>query len=115
MRAASAATRRDLPTPGSPEISTICPSPFQASRWRSSRKSISSSRPDEIGQTHRVNRLEAALGIGYAFDRPRCDRLAKTLHLMPTEAAPTEQIPEQPARGAGEQRPPPAHCPAGTS
>src|SRR3954454_8132949 len=38
-----AATRRDLPIPGSPEIRTICPPPFQARRWLSSRKLITSS------------------------------------------------------------------------
>src|SRR5262249_57342145 len=30
---------------------------------------------DEIGQTRRADRLEAALGIGYALDRPPRDRL----------------------------------------
>src|SRR5262249_56096348 len=30
---------------------------------------------DEIGQTRRADRLEATLGIGYALDHPRCDRL----------------------------------------
>jgi len=57
---------------------------------------------DEIGQTRRAGRLEAALGIGYAFDRPRCDRLGNTLDLVPPKVAQTEQIPEQAARGGGD-------------
>src|SRR5262245_33256143 len=57
---------------------------------------------DEIGQTRRANRLEAALGIGYALDHPRCDRLGNILGLVPAEVAQTEQIAEQPARGGGD-------------
>jgi hypothetical protein len=57
---------------------------------------------NEIGQTRRADRLEAALGIGYALDRPRCHRLGNTLDLVPAEIAQTEQIAEQPARGGGD-------------
>jgi hypothetical protein len=39
---------------------------------------------DEIGQTRRADRLEAALGIGYRLDRPRRDRLGNT---VPAEVA----------------------------
>src|SRR6266567_3338867 len=57
---------------------------------------------DEIGQTRRADRLEAALGIGYALDRPRCDRLGNTLDLLPAEVTQMEQIAEQAARGGGD-------------
>jgi len=70
----SARSRRKtgtLPIPGSPETSTTCPSPLpRRAVWRSSRKSISSSRPNEIGHTCQADRLEAVLGIGYALDPP---------------------------------------------
>src|SRR6266481_1481876 len=52
---------------------------------------------DEIGQTRQVDRLEAALGIGYALDRPR-DRLGNTLNLVPAEVTQMKQIAEQPTR-----------------
>src|SRR5215831_17534187 len=42
---------------------------------------------DEISQTRRADRLEAALGIGYALHHPRCDRLGNTLDLVPAEVA----------------------------
>src|SRR5262252_3343703 len=42
---------------------------------------------DEIGQTGGSDYLEAALGLGYALDRPRRDRLGKTLDLVQTEVA----------------------------
>src|SRR5258705_9019070 len=38
---------------------------------------------DEIGQTRRAGRLEAALGIGHGLHRPRRDRLRNTLDLVP--------------------------------
>ena len=57
---------------------------------------------DEIGQTGRADRLEAALGSRHALDRPRRDRLGNTLDLVPAEVAQTEQIAEQPARGGGD-------------
>src|SRR6516162_5215429 len=53
---------------------------------------------DEIGQTRRADRLEAALGIGYPLDRPRCDRLGNTLDLVPAEVAQAEHIAKQAAR-----------------
>src|SRR6516225_760373 len=56
---------------------------------------------DEIGQIRHADSLEAALGIGYALDRPRRHRLGNTLDLVPPEVAQTEQIAEQPARGGG--------------
>ena len=40
---------------------------------------------NEIGQTRQVDRLEAALRIGYALDRPRGDRLGNTLDIVPAE------------------------------
>src|SRR5215468_4358371 len=92
MRSARAATRRDLPIPGSPEISTICPLAFQ-------QEVEIVLAADEIGQTCRADRLEAALGIGYALDRPCRDRLGNTLELVRAEVAQTEQITEQPAGG----------------
>jgi hypothetical protein len=48
---------------------------------------------DEIGQTRQVDRLEAALGIGYALDRPRCDRLGNTLNLVPAEVTQMNRSP----------------------
>src|SRR5262249_11265534 len=57
---------------------------------------------DEIGQARRARCFEAALGIGYALDRPRCDWLGNTLDLMPAKIAQTEQITEQSARGGGD-------------
>jgi len=61
---------------------------------------------DEIAQTRCADRLEAALGIGHALDRPRRDRRGNTLDLVQTEVAQTEQIAEQPARGgANDDRP----------
>src|SRR5215475_15623207 len=36
---------------------------------------------NEIGQSRRADRLETAFGIGYAFDRPRRDRLGNPLDL----------------------------------
>src|SRR5262249_17675142 len=56
---------------------------------------------DEIGQTRRADRLEAALGSRHALDHPRRDRLGNTLDLVLAEVAQTEQIAEQPARGCG--------------
>ena len=53
---------------------------------------------DEIGQTRRADRLEAALGIGHALRHPRRDRLGNTLDFVPAQVAQTEQIAEQPAR-----------------
>src|SRR4029450_9565954 len=57
---------------------------------------------DEIGQTRRADRLEAALGIGHALDRPRRHRLGNTPDLLAPAGAPTETSAEQPApwRGA---------------
>src|SRR5262249_40326833 len=57
---------------------------------------------DEIGQTRRADRLEAALGIGNALDCPRRHWLGDTPDLVPAEVAQTEQIAEQPARGGGD-------------
>jgi hypothetical protein len=57
---------------------------------------------DEIGQTRRADRLEAALGIGYALHRPRCDRLGNTLDLVAAEVTQTEQIAKQPTRRGGD-------------
>src|SRR5262249_23908877 len=58
--------------------------------------------PNEIGQTRRADRLEAALGIGHALDRPGRDRLGNTLELVPAEVTQTKQIAEQAARGGGD-------------
>ena len=49
-----------------------------------------------------ADRLEAALGIGHALDRPRRDRLGNTLDLVPAEVTQTKQIAEQAARGGGD-------------
>src|SRR5215468_7840241 len=86
MRSARAATRRDLPIPGSPEISTICPLAFQ-------QEVEIVLAADEIGQTCHANRLEAAFGIGYALDRPCRDRLGDTLELVRAEVAQRNKSP----------------------
>src|SRR5262249_28132760 len=57
---------------------------------------------DEIGQTCRADRLEAALGSRRPLDHPRRDRLGNSLDLVLAEIAQTEQIAEQPARGGGD-------------
>src|SRR5512132_170121 len=49
---------------------------------------------DEIGQTRRADRLEAALGSRYVLDRPRRDRLGNTLDLVPTQVTQTKKIAE---------------------
>jgi hypothetical protein len=41
-----------------------------------------------------VTRFESALGIGYALDRPGCDRLGNPLDLVPAEVAQAEQLAE---------------------
>src|SRR5262249_31999016 len=51
---------------------------------------------DEIAQTRRADRLEAALRSRHAFDHPRRDRRGNALDLVPAEVAQTEQIAEQP-------------------
>src|SRR5262249_61395294 len=56
---------------------------------------------NEIGQTYRTNRLEAALGSRHAFDHPRRDRIGNPFDLLAAEVAQTEQIAEQAARGGG--------------
>ena len=40
--------------------------------------------------------------VGYALDRPRCDRLGNTLDFVPAEVTQMKQIAEQPARGGGD-------------
>src|SRR5262245_63029260 len=57
---------------------------------------------DEIGQIHRVDRLEAALGSRHAFDHPRRDWHGDTLDLVLAEVAQTEPIAAQAARGGGD-------------
>src|SRR5262249_19575728 len=61
---------------------------------------------DEIGQTRGADCLEAALGRRHTLDRPRRDRLRKTLKFVRAEIAQPEQIAEQPARrGSDDDRP----------
>ena len=57
---------------------------------------------DEIGQTRGADSLEAALGRRHTLDRPRRDRLRKTLEFVRAEIAQTEQIAEQAARRGGD-------------
>src|SRR6516165_4002850 len=52
---------------------------------------------NEIGQTRRADRLEAALR-----SRDRRDRFGNTLDLMPAQVAQAEKIAEQPTSGGGE-------------
>src|SRR6516225_3714706 len=95
MRSARAAARRDLPIPGSPEISTICPSPFQASRWRSSRKSISSSRPM---RSLRPAARTASKRLSEA-DTP------STIHAATGSAIPLNSCPPRSRGGSDDDRP----------
>ena len=57
---------------------------------------------DESGQTRGMRPLETALQGDDALDRPRRDRLGKSLEVVSTEVAQAERIREQPARGAGD-------------
>ena len=57
---------------------------------------------NEVRQTRRATRLEAALGSQQTLDRPCRDRPGNTLDLVLAEVAQTEQIAEQPARGGGD-------------
>src|SRR5262249_48984935 len=91
------ATGRDLLIPGSPEISTICPSPFQASRWRPSRKSSSSSRPM---RSVRPAARTASKRLSES-DTPSTAHAATGSAIVPAEVAQTKQIAEQPTRGGG--------------
>ena len=61
---------------------------------------------DEIAQTRRADRLEAALGIGHALHRPRRHRRGNTLDLVLAEITQTKQIAEQAARGGGDDNRP---------
>ena len=54
---------------------------------------------DQISQTGRADRPEAALGGRQALDRPRPGRLANTLKLVLAKIAQKEKIAKQPARG----------------
>src|SRR6476469_8225844 len=57
---------------------------------------------DEISETPGADRLEAALGGRDTLDRPRCNRLGNALELVPAKIAQTEEVAEEPARGAGD-------------
>ena len=57
---------------------------------------------DEISQTGRADRLEAALGSRQALDRPCPDQFANTLKLVLAKVAQKEKIAKQPARGLGD-------------
>src|SRR6516165_1914475 len=57
---------------------------------------------DKIGQFRHADRFEAALRSRQAFDRPCRERFGNTLDLVAAKIAQTEQITEQPARGAGD-------------
>src|SRR5262249_38784573 len=70
--------------------------------WAPKQKIEPAPAAEELGQPRRADRLEAALGIGYALDRPRRDRLGNPLDLVPAEVAQTKQIAEQPTRGGGD-------------
>jgi len=101
-RSSSAAIRRDLPMPGSPETSTICPSPAFARCHRRTNRSISSPRPTSgVSAVTRnaSNRLSTALGCN------TCQ--AGTASVSPltidgAEIAVLEEIADQPARARGD-------------
>ena len=57
---------------------------------------------DQISQTRRVDRFEAALGCRHAINRPCGDRFGNTLDFVKAKIAQEEQIAEQPARGSGD-------------
>jgi hypothetical protein len=102
MRSARAAARRDFPIPGSPEISTIWPSPSPGDALAFQQEIDLVLAADEIGQIHPADRFEATLRSRDAFDRPRRDRLGNALDLMPAKVAQAEKIAEQPTRGGGD-------------
>src|SRR5262249_16837096 len=127
MRPARAAARRDLPIPGSPEIKTICPSPFQARRWRSSRKSISSSRPmrsvssatrtasKRLSESETPSTAHAATGSARPLTscRPRSRRRNRSPSSRRVETATTTvpPPPTPPHRSAPLRRPPDKRVP----
>ena len=95
-------TRRDLPMPGSPEMSTTRPSPALARAHRRNSSSISSSRPTSgvnADPRNASNRLSTTLGRNTCQARTGA---ADALHLDRTEIAILEQIADQPAGARGD-------------
>ena len=92
---------RDLPMPGSPEISTTRPSPALARSQRRNSRSISSSRP-----TSGVSADRATPRTGSDDARtqhlPSRHRLGDALDLDGAEIAVVEQIADQPPRARGD-------------
>ena len=89
---------RDLPMPGSPDISTTQPSPPFACCQRRISSSISSSRPTK-GRGGGAQRLEAAVDSARAQHAPDLHRIAKPLDGHRSEIAVIEQ-PTKKAAGA---------------
>ena len=103
MCSESAAVSRDLPMPGSPEISTTRPSPLFACCQRRSSSSISSSRPTSGVSPERnaSNRLSIA---ALANDPPRRLRLGKAGKRLRPEIGEFEQPADLPARRFGDDQ-----------
>ena len=93
---------RDLPMPGSPEISTTWPSPALARAQRRNSRSISSSRPTSRAQRRSAQRLEPARDGARTQHLPGRHRPGDALHLDGAEIAVLEEIADQPARARGD-------------
>ena len=93
---------RDLPMPGSPEISTTWPSPALARAQRRNSRSISSSRPTSgvsADPRNASNRLSTTLGRSTCQAGTGC---GDALHLDGAEIAVLEEIADQPTRACGD-------------
>ena len=92
---------RDLPIPGSPEISTTQPSPRFACSHRRRSRSTSSSRPTSgvVGVRSASKRLSTALGRSAPYARTAP---FDALELVGSEVLKLEQITEQLSRALGD-------------
>ena len=100
IRSASASARRDLPTPGSPEISTTRPLPaFACAQRRSSRSSLLVAADQRRGAG--AQRLEAAERAVLGQHAPGALRLGKALQRLRPEIHDLEPRADLPARALG--------------
>jgi hypothetical protein len=89
--------------PASPESKTIWPAPAQAARRRFAQQGALRRPADEVGEPA-PRRLEAALCYSDAFDHEGFDRLGKALRYLAAEVAQPEQVADQAAGGAGDDK-----------
>src|SRR5215471_11553613 len=93
---------RDLPMPGSPEISTTWPSPALARAQRRSRRSISSSRPTSGVSADPCNASNRPGDSARAQYLPRRCRPGDAFNLERAEIAVLKQIANEPSRTRGD-------------